>query len=91
MIERALQLRNAVDLYILKQIQTDLELTLVKDVLKPDDWADLSQFLEVLQPLKFATKRLEGNATIGSHGALWEVIITMDFLLEKLEDYRTRL
>ena len=91
MIERALKLRNAVDLYVFDQLQTDNKSTLRDDVLKPTDWADLSQFLEVLQPFKFATKRLEGNASIGSHGVLWEVIITIDFLLEKLEGYRARL
>ena len=31
------------------------------------------------------TKRIEGNAQDGTHGALWEVLPMMDYILEHLE------
>lgn len=99
MIARAIKLRNAFDLYTMEQGQReknerkneDEKKSILKDTLTADDWADLSQFLEVLQCFEEITQRLEGNANTGSHGALWEVITSMDFLLEKLEGYRERL
>jgi hypothetical protein len=39
----------------------------------------------VAQALHKATKRAEGNATAGSHGALWEVIPTMNYLFNMLK------
>jgi hypothetical protein len=39
----------------------------------------------LLKPFDKATKRAEGNATAGSHGALWEVIPTMNYLFNMLK------
>lgn len=41
---------------------------------------------ELLKPFHTATKRIEGTAYTGSHGALWECIPTMDYLFAELKD-----
>ncbi len=37
------------------------------------------------------TKHLEGDATTGTHGALWEIVIEMECLVQSLEEYYSRL
>jgi hypothetical protein len=56
-----------------------------KDVLDSSDWEELRHFEVLLRPFNKATKRAEGNATEGSHGALWEVIPTMNYLFIMLQ------
>ena len=48
-----------------KKIKPKPPLTIVDDMLTADDWDVLNQYLEVLEPLKQATKRLEGRAIKG--------------------------
>ena len=38
-----------------------------------------------MHPFEKATKRIEGNASSGSHGALWEVLPTFDYLFAGLK------
>ncbi|KAL5374166.1 hypothetical protein DPSP01_012142 [Paraphaeosphaeria sporulosa] len=38
-----------------------------------------------------ATKLLEGRGNHGNHGAIWEVIITFEWLLGRLEEQKDRL
>ncbi|TKA71177.1 hypothetical protein B0A49_11904 [Cryomyces minteri] len=85
-IERALKLKDAITLY--QQATPDLE---VEDVLLPTDWAELVEFKELLVPLAYISTRMQGNATTGSHGALWEWLTSMDYLLGKLEQVKERL
>lgn len=91
MIERALQVRNAVDLFTLHDQQANGPAGLVDDRLTADDWQQLEEFRAFLQPFKDMTERLEGNAHNGSHGALWEVLPSMDFMLGLLESHAIRL
>ena len=70
MISRLIKLRSAVDLYCMKQQLQNNNKVLV-DALTPEDWQDLIDLRDLLQPLKIMTETLEGNATTGSHGALW--------------------
>jgi hypothetical protein len=58
-----------------------------KDFPDAKDWEELRHFKELLKPFDRATKRVEGNAYTGSHGALWEVIPTMDYLFNKLRKH----
>lgn len=53
---------------------------LKKNFLDAQDWQELQQLEELLKPFDKATKRAKGNATSGSHGALWEVISTIVFI-----------
>lgn len=88
MIKRALRLQPAIQRYCLKWTPADGEnYDLTKDFLDAQDWEELRHFEELLQPFDRATKRVEGNAYTGSHGALWEVIPTMDFLFSKLKKH----
>ena len=40
--------------------------TILDDTLMPEDWIILSEYLDILAPLKEATARLEGQATQGN-------------------------
>jgi hypothetical protein len=48
-----------------KKIKPKPPPTIVDDMLTADDWDTLNQYLEVLEPLKQATKRLQGRAIKG--------------------------
>jgi hypothetical protein len=80
-IKHAIKLCNAIDTFI-QRIRSEWEEALrrarnplkkVKDkpsilnnMLTPEDWNVLSEYLEILAPLKEATARLEGQATQGN-------------------------
>jgi hypothetical protein len=88
MIQRALRLQPALQKYCREWKPTTGETYDLKgDMLDPEDWEELRHFEELLQPFERATKRLEGNAYNGTHGALWEVIPTMDYLFIKLKKH----
>jgi hypothetical protein len=44
------------------------------------DWSVITEYLEVLKPLKLATKRLEGRGS-GQYGAIYEIISVYEYLL----------
>jgi hypothetical protein len=53
------------------------------------EWDQLQSFMLILEPLFDLTKRTEGLAVAGSHGALWEVITMQNHLfieLDRLQD-----
>jgi hypothetical protein len=50
------------------------------------DWGVITEYLEVLKPLKLATKRLEGRCKSGQYGAIYEVIPIFEYLLTYYED-----
>jgi hypothetical protein len=64
--------------------EQDGEYDLTPDFLKAQDWEEPHDLKKLLEAFDRATKRVEGNAHTGSHGALCEVIFTMDFLFLKL-------
>ncbi|KAJ3453198.1 hypothetical protein MRS44_018853 [Fusarium solani] len=59
---------------------------IVDDKMSSEDWAVIAEYLAILKPLKIATKRLEGRPEDGKYGAIWEVLLTMEWLLQHLED-----
>jgi hypothetical protein len=88
MIKRALHLQLALQRYCSEWRPTKGEqYDLKKDFLDLQDWEELRHFEELLHYFDKATKRVEGNANTGSHGALWEVIPTMDYLFAKLKKH----
>ncbi|TKA81632.1 hypothetical protein B0A49_01266, partial [Cryomyces minteri] len=91
MIERALQLKDAIDLYVNHAKQVLETADIVKDELTLEDWQELTELRDLLQPMKETTKRLEGNAHTGAYGALWESLGALDFLLDHLEMEKARL
>lgn len=88
MIERALKLQPAIQRYCRQWTPADSDsYDLTSDFLDAKDWEELRHFEELLKPFMRATKRVEGNATSGTYGALWEVIPTMDYLFNKLKKH----
>lgn len=51
-----------------------------------EDWLIIVEYLAILKPLKIATKCLEGRPQEGKFGAIWEVLLTMEWLLKHLEE-----
>jgi hypothetical protein len=49
------------------------------------DWAVITEYIDLLRPLKYASKRLEGRGKSGKFGAIYEVIPVFEFLLCELE------
>jgi hypothetical protein len=47
--------------------------------------------MRLLAPFAEATKVLEGRGHQGCHGAIWEVLITFEWLLSELEELKDRL
>ena len=86
MIERALRLEHALRRYLMQWLpERGEQYDIANDSLDGDYWEELRSFAELLRPFNQATKRAEGNATEGSHGALWEVIPTMNYLFTMLK------
>lgn len=90
MIERALKLRHAIDLFFLHYDHSGEGYDISQDAIIPRDWADLEQFFNVLKPFKELTKRMEGRANKagleGSHGSLYETLESLDVLFKKLQE-----
>ncbi|KAG7416622.1 putative AC9 transposase [Fusarium oxysporum f. sp. raphani] len=59
---------------------------IVDDKMTAEDWSIIAEYLAILKPLKIATKRLEGRPQEGKFGAIWEVLLTMEWLLKHLEE-----
>ncbi|KAF7568869.1 hypothetical protein PtrM4_112840 [Pyrenophora tritici-repentis] len=53
--------------------------------LRAADWAVIAEYQDCLEPLKYATKRLEGRSKDGKYGAIYEVIPVFEYVLSKLE------
>jgi hypothetical protein len=48
------------------------------------DWAVITEYIAVLEPLKSATDRLQGRGKAGTHGALYEVIPVFESIIAEL-------
>lgn len=59
--------------------------------MKGRDWATITEYIELLRPFEEATSLLQGRGKIGNHGAIWEVLITFEWLLDQLEEMKDRL
>ena len=88
MIERALQLRDALQLYQDHYSSDDADPLDEEDRLSADDWVELSELKELLQPLKDASMRCQTVPVDGHHGALWQTLSTTEWLLTKFEDLK---
>jgi hypothetical protein len=89
MVERAIKLRDAIELYQTHfRSLSDCDRLPASDCLDAEDWSQLERLLEVLLPLKSASLRLqEDNDT--KH-ALWEQLATFDSLLSEFEQLKER-
>jgi hypothetical protein len=85
MIRRSLKLEKALTLYCARwQKPKDSTYNLHDDQLDQQDWEELRHFEELLKPFHTVTKRVEGHASNGSFGAVWEVLPAFDYLFNKL-------
>ena len=50
-------------------------------VLSAADWGVITEYLEMLKPIKLVTKRLEGRGKGGQYGVIHEVIPVYEYLL----------
>jgi hypothetical protein len=55
------------------------------DGLSAVDWAVITEYIDLLRPLKEATERLEGRGKSGKCGVIFEVIPVLVYLLNELE------
>jgi hypothetical protein len=55
------------------------------DGLTAADWAVINEYIQVLQPLKEATKQLKARGKSGRFGAIYEVIPVFEAVLSVYE------
>jgi hypothetical protein len=79
-IRRALDVRQRIDNFCYAY-RADID----HDRLTDDDWVQLSEITKALFPFYEVTKRLEGLAHSGHHGAIWEAIPPLSILLSHTE------
>jgi hypothetical protein len=95
--ERAVKLQSAVNVYAdyhIRRVQDEDTYTesrgnklpkvlrwMQLDGLTAADWAVVTEYLDVLKPLKSATRRLEGRGKSGRFGAIAEIIPVFEYTL----------
>ncbi|KAK8011833.1 hypothetical protein PG989_000093 [Apiospora arundinis] len=88
-MERGYMLRNALDSLVQAEPMPKKgrkKPAIVDDKMAAEDWSVIAEYLAILNLLKIATKRLEGWPQEGKFGAVWEVLLTMEWLLKHLEE-----
>ena len=88
MIERALQLRDALQLYQDHYTSDDTDRLDKDDCLTTEDWHELSELKQLLRPLKDASNRCQTTPVDGHNGALWQTLSTTEWLLSKFEELK---
>ncbi|PWO19724.1 hypothetical protein PtrARCrB10_11772 [Pyrenophora tritici-repentis] len=99
--ERAVKLQSAINAYSLHHIrrvrdedtwaesrgnkQPVAQSWMRSDGLGAADWAVITEYMDVLKPLKTATERLEGRGKSGGSGSIAEVIPVFEYLLSYYE------
>jgi uncharacterized protein involved in propanediol utilization len=84
MIERAVKLKDALTLYQANEASTILK----DDLLTKDDWYELYQFRDLLEPIHEVSKLVQSIGTIA--GALHNTLTSIDYLLHHLEERRSQ-
>ena len=87
MIKRALELREAIEQYQ-QAFKNDEDEPLIDDWLTNDDWLELKELLELLQPLKECSLFVQSADGELKHGALFEALTAVDYLLSELEELK---
>ena len=90
MIQRALRKQSDIQTFLARNLdEIDPQKRIpVEDHLDMEDWRLLTELKEILEPLYRQTMRTQGWAKQGSHGALWEILAGVEYLLEKMEDWK---
>jgi hypothetical protein len=79
-IYRAILLRERFDILF-----NNYNNELIDDKLTDDDWDSLIALERILTPFYKITKRLEGRAADGTHGAAWEALPSVELLIKHLD------
>jgi hypothetical protein len=87
MIDRALQLKDALELYQ-SAYRYDRDHPTNLDELTPDDWLELRELRDLLEPMKIVSTQIQSNPAYGGQGALWQNLSSLDFLIDHLERQR---
>jgi hypothetical protein len=82
-IHRALKLQDRPKVFL---IQNEQELE--EDTLSEDDWQRLIDIERILKPFQSVTKRLEGHASDGEHGSVWEALPVIESLIAHLDEMK---
>jgi hypothetical protein len=91
MIQRAIRKREHIDhfiAYLETKAAEPRQRVPVQDQLSPQDWILLAEMQSLLKPLYEITMRCQGWAREGQYGALWEVMIGMEYLLNFFEEQK---
>jgi hypothetical protein len=91
MIQRAIRKREHIDhfvTYLDTKVAESRQRVPVQDQLSPQDWIQLAEIQSLLKPLYEITMRCQGWAKEGRHGALWEVMVGMEYLLNFFEEQK---
>lgn len=90
MIKRALDKRSQVTTFMFNNRADDGvdEHIPDEDALTNEDWHILIEVKEVLEPLYLQTMRCQGWGKADGHGRLWEVLAGMEYLIDRLEEWK---
>ncbi|KAL9570471.1 hypothetical protein ACKAV7_005402 [Fusarium commune] len=91
MIQRAIRKREQIDhfiIYLDTKAAEPRQRVPVQDHLSQQDWLLLAEIQSLLKPLYEITMRCQGWAKEGRYGALWEVMIGMEYLLNFFEEQK---
>jgi hypothetical protein len=85
-----LSLSRAIKLYSKIQVYSEDHFhELGEDFLTRDDWDTLREVAAALEPFWSITQWLQGQATKGHHGAIWEALPALELLLTHLEKLKS--
>lgn len=88
MIERALKVKDALQLYqehFRDEVADRLD---SRDCLSAEDWQELTELLQLLKPLQQMSLRVQASGKDGVNGALWQSLAVLEWLLSKLENLK---
>jgi hypothetical protein len=90
MITRALTKKQEIDAFIqvLDARKGDKGLP-QEDRLSNEDWLILTKTADILKPIYDHTMRFQSRAKEGHHGAIWEVLPSMEMILHHLESLKS--
>lgn len=81
MIDRALKLKEAIELYA-QHYRNDKDNSTADDILTSEDWLELHELHELLLPFKEASIDVQSSDI---EGALWQSLSSIEHLMAKLE------
>jgi hypothetical protein len=84
MIERAIKLKDALELYQ-SHYRYDKQHPTAQDELTPDDWLELKELRDLLKPMKESSTTIQANPSAGRSGALHQSLSAIDYLMAHLE------